>query len=357
MNYKGNFGQDPGQSTVVIQCQHDKQEILHRSTKKASKDNNLFWFYKQGAVALSDEASSRVDRGDMVFTVGTSDAPRASMSKAAVPVVSSISGLYCRKSTGDEKLVLDVDADEGVINSKLSRSLRFIGISLGATNPTPDVSSHEKTQITTRVRGTGKVFNNGNKTFVPGETVVWVLPDSSDIKDMEKYNRYGRSVKKITPMILPLRHHMNQTFSQNICQVFQAKNKHDFEKHVGYSPTNDFSIALKQLLVEAFLLGRNEGVSKPCPVSDVKKLSKEVLDQQTSTSSHSNVVQEIINQIFDLKTHGDVDAVHNNKNIRAKVEPLLLAFLQVNDDIKRRTIGTTIGYSAPGTDVSIIIGN
>jgi hypothetical protein len=366
MNFQGKFGQDPGQSTIVIQCKHDKQDITNRTIKGQQGDSQYFWFYKQKAGPITDEASTRIDRGDMVFTIGTSEAPRASMSKSAVPVVSTISGMYIRKAKGDDKLKLDQDNDkkhEDIINAKLARGLRFIGVSLGWTNPTPDTASQEKTQITTRVRGTGKVFNNSQITFVPGETVIWTIPNSDDITYMKKLSRYGRSTEKITPMIVPLRHFMNHNISQNMVTVMKAQDSNDFAQKVGSNSTTDFSVAMKAFLVKVFLLGVEKHADFNLLVNE-PNISVNTIKNQQSTdltkSSNAEVesarkVQSIIETIFNFNiSHKDDDI---NKKIRNELDALLVPFLEIQDDIRRRTVGTTIGYSAPGTDCSIIIGS
>lgn len=363
MNYKGKFGQDPGQATIVIQTKHDRQEIKNRLLKQKTDENiKNFWFFHVDAGPITDEATSRIDRGDMVFTVGTTQAPRAtSIMKTAPPVISALNGLYVRKERGEEKLELSNKDPEQVklINNKLSRSLRFVGISLGWTNPTPDMPQQEKTQITTRIRGTGKVFNNGSGSFVIGDTVVWRLPTPKEVDQIRlNKSRYGRSTAKVTPIIMPLRHHMKEDLCDNMVAVMNAKNGNDFATKIEVSTSTEFSVLMKKFLVEIFLKGvkygkneagddfQGEGEANEKIKTLLAEIDTQAMRDKDDEGEDNGVQTFIKGNMFD----GDAD-------MKDKLNGLMLSFLEVHDDIKRRTVGTAQSYADPGQDVTIVINN
>lgn len=358
MNYKGNFGQDPGQATIVIQSKHDKQEVKNRCVKKS--DDKNYWFYHVGLDSINDESKVRIDRGDLVFSIGTSAAPRASsIMKAAVPVVSCLNGLYVRKERGEENLQFK-DSDDDRINERLSKSMRFIGIALGWSNVTPDVASHEKTQITTRVRGTGKAFNNGYKPIVPGDTVVWKLPNKKDVEYMRReFPRYGRSNEKVVPMLMPLREYLKMTFDDNLVSVIVAGNGRQVSETVQDVSSTPFSLAFKKFLLDVYLKGVENKYNLNPPnfvdtLKDLKDEQDEYFRERNPMDNGGKDSQTIVDDIFDIdRAQPELDL----NQLRNKIGSILTPFLSIQDDIKRRIVGTAVSYAEPGQDVTIIINN
>jgi hypothetical protein len=372
MNYKGNFGQDPGQSTVVVQCQHNKQELVNRILKQNDvKEKDKYFFYHKPPPTNFSDASSRIDRGDLVFSVGTTSCPRSVVMKEAIPVVADIRGMYVRRNNDDEMHLNQANVDEVVINNKLSRSIRFIGVSLGMTDPNPNDMAKEKSGITVRVKGTCKIFNNGSSTIVPGDTLIWVLPTSTQLKASEHLGRYGRSDDKITPIIVPLRQYHKTSLDENLQSLLPVKSSDDFSKNMFPYPTTDCAILLKKLLLKVYASGKFSGLVVPAPTTaappgmSAHAYLLKLIDEDT-TSYTTSIKPPDANAVAAALAKSTATSVPllNTALVDDKILGLNKSlyeianyFISFQEDIKRRTVGIAYSYSDPGTDVTVLLGN
>lgn len=378
------FGQDPGQAIIHIQGKHDMTDLRNRIKKSNDKksENNRYWFYSQDALPITASSDTRIDQQDLVFAVGTTEAPRASvMQKKAVPVTSIMNGLYVRKKRGEERITWDKDVRDGnlsehdmerMVNEKLSRSLRFIGVALNHTNSTPDSTHQTKHQLTIRVKGTTHIFNNGEHSFVPGDTVIWILPTKQDISVLRQTGkgRWGRSDSKVVPLIVPLRHAMKYNFLNNMLGVFTSGNKFDFERRADISDTTNFSVAFKKLLLKVYFKGMYDRTKKEVGMnidedngaSFASQLEKHmnVIDEYSQLrvgSDDIETTQNIFNSIFDedYSANGSASQNHVEKNMKKYINTVLLPFIDIQDTIRRRVVGTAVGYAEPGENLEIMV--
>ena len=95
-NDSGRFGEISNQSTVVVNCQHDIDDLKNRM----AVDSSTAYIYK-GADATVDPATSRIDINDICFTVGDGKSSRRSIMNNAIPVASNCNGLMIHKTKLD----------------------------------------------------------------------------------------------------------------------------------------------------------------------------------------------------------------------------------------------------------------
>ena len=211
-NTTRNFGDISHQATVVIQCHQDKRDIVDRV--KIANGNNKYEYHIHKSNPTSDNTIVRIDRGDPVFSIGTSTVPKGNMLNNAPPVSSNLNHICVRRQQQNGAAQLS----EKETNLKIAEGIRFMGISLGATDPIPTHGAdgmHTKSQITVRTQGTMTVFNNGSTNFVPGDTIIQIT--RSALKNSLKGILTKKRKKWLTPSLICLHLTLkNNTFTRCI---------------------------------------------------------------------------------------------------------------------------------------------
>lgn len=351
------FGRDAGQQGVTIQCRHDKQEMLTR-LKCAERERDNYFFHP--STATTEAAINRIDRGDLVFTVGP-NRQRGNVLNNAIPVVSNLNGLAIKKTSSEMRTELSGPA----LYDRLSEGIRYLGVSLGATVPNPEFEGDAKEQITVRVHGTADVFNNSDYTFAPGDTVLWTLSTEDDFKRRSAgigramAPRYGRSVHKYTLKVVPLKHYSTEHYVGTTKSMFLSDKKEDTTELM-QSHTARFALLLKRFVARIWwqslrsVAGAHSGVERPhegCIKFADRVLYDDFADQWEYIEKREEN-NELRGEHFQTFAREFIEAGAEND-----LTELFALFLKLQCDIRNRTIGKMFGTSAgPGQNLSVLLG-
>lgn len=359
---RNQFGEISHQATVVIQCRQDKSDIVNRmkisnGNESVKKDYHLYG----AAKATLDSSITRIDRGDIVFQVGTSSIPRGNMMNNAPPVASFLNGLAVRKYGKGTH----ADLTEDQVNEQLSQGIRYMGIALGATEPNPEGGEEQqKMQITVRTQGTMSIFNNGRKNIVPGDTLLWKIPTELDLKDRREKDytgRYGRAPQKVVLAIEPL---TAKTYQNSIKKVLPVVGK-DKLKDVVVTTTDEFAFDIKKLLAYTVYIATVTKTNRTTQPGDTKPrvTFDEVWDffkrdAPTTLDSNNNIIVNSGNVDLDTAVQEVHEAMGElvSGNGADLVSTCLQGFLKVQSDIDRRKIGKALSYSKVGQKVDVLLG-
>lgn len=329
-NDTGRFGEIANQGGVVVNTQHDTQDITNRLNVRPSDA-----FIYQGASATVDNATTRVDINDLVFTVGNGKSGRRGMTNNAIPVASNCNGLYIHKNIRNKKPVRD-ENDEDEVNQLLSETIRFIGQAIGGSNPLPEHEEHLKLNFTTRVQGTGHIINTGTETFVPGEVICWDLFKKSDIETNGKINdswknkfaRYGYSLKKV-PLKLVKMSSAHTSFESAIYKEIPNRAK----------PV---------------------GARGPQMSSAQGEFANGVIDFVTDfLFINSAAAGATVQDMKDNRASEDAALVFEGADkelLQAAVGDLVSKIAYVINDLERRRVGKALSFSKPGKGLDVLLG-
>ena len=342
-----NFGEISHQATVVIQCTQDKRDIVER--KRISTNSHKDEYYIHNSNATLDNGIVRIDRGDIVFQVGTSIAPRGNILNSAIPVTSNLNGICVRKKNGNKNVM-----EEKEINLKIAEGIRFIGVSLGATNPIDDFQN-TKNQITVRTQGTTTLFNNGDTIFVPGDTIIWKIPTKKEYNNtFNKLKRYGRNPEKITLSLTSVSK-FYENYEQSIKNIFTKKEKKDIQKKTNTS-VDKFSLDIRKLILHSFYLALKDdqydatitfdGVWKYFDI-DSQHFGKQDNEKDENLKELCNKINTRFNFYENDK---DTDLLNENVSLCVK------SFLNIQSDLDKRKIGKSLSFSKPGQGIDVLIG-
>lgn len=317
MNYNssGKFGLINNQSSVVIQTQHDTGDMRHRMLINPS-DHIVY----PGASNTLDESIVRIDRGDIVFKVGTSKASRTLSPDGGIPVTSFLNGYAVSKNKVSKKIT-DPNDEEQIIQA-LSESICIIGQAMKGTVPNPSREEDTQTQLTTRVQGTGTVINTGDKNLVPGDTLIADFFRKDEIMSndfIKRLSRHGFGASKVPIKTMPL---------SSAATNFESSIK----KALG-NPTVDnasavghFSKGIKMALLYAYYLG----------TGDTATFDDWLANNMVNAC---NAIVSSDKLLFDTHVNG-----------------IVKSFLYLQEDLKRREIGKVYSYGAPGKGVDVLFG-
>lgn len=340
------------QATIVIQAQQDKRDIVERYRIANDKNINKKQYHIYiGAGATLDTGTIRIDRGDLVFMVGTSIMPRGNMLNGAPCVSSFLNGLVTRREYGDVARTYS----EIETNLKLSEGIRFIGVSLGETTPNPeDGDTHTKNQITVRTHGSMTIFNNSDNYITPGETLLWKIPTRKEVAE-KSFKRYGRQPNKVTLQIVPLR---KVSYANSVKNVFQTKDLTNGEVSTVHE---QFAYDLKKLAVYMLWSALtpdadkkvNPATGRPdVPFDEVWQFFDKDYGPVSGYGLKVGPIEKNITKNLD-------EMFKNNDNdvINGLVDTAIKSFLNIQHDIERRKIGKALSFSKPGTGVDVLLGN
>lgn len=348
---RSQFGEISHQATVVIQCRQDKRDIVDRMKIDGGKGKDKSDYHIYHAKATLDSGICRIDRGDLVFQVGTSSIPRGNIMNNAPPVASFLNGLAVRKS-GTEG-----DLSDRQLSEKLSQGIRFMGVSLGATEPNPEGGEEQqKMQITVRTQGTMSIFNNGKQNISPGDTLLWKIPTPQELEQIKSKHdvqgRYGRAPRKVTLMIEPMRAASYETSFQ---PVFSALGKEAHKKAV-VTVADEFAHDLKKLISYILFLTQNpddrksiNGEKPALDFDDIWAMLHTVDDiNEIGGGDKNSSVAEGIARFFETATSDNM--------FGALITNALTGFLKIQSDIDRRKVGKALSYSKTGQKVDVLLG-
>lgn len=311
-----------------------------------------------------DLATCRIDRGDLVFQIGTSSVPRGNILNGAPPVTSYLNGMYWRKpsvnsmpdTTGmsnDEKRVFL----EQFTANKISESIRFMGVSLGATVPNPDDEADEKTQITVRTQGTMSIHHNGPAVLHPGDTLLWRVPVSSDVqgaKDQGNVIRFGRSNVKQTLMTVPMRKEHDtidvalkryMSLGSDGATAGVAPLKKSLLGGRQYQ-VDELAASVSHIVAAAFLFG----VVQPQPEGAATITLDGAIEQtDPKSASFSRAGAESYKTL--------ADALKRIPDFANAVSGVSAGFVNVLLDLERRKVGKVLSYAKPGEKVDVLLGS
>lgn len=309
-----------------------------------------------------DLATCRIDRGDLVFQIGTSSVPRGNILNGAPPVTSYLNGMYWRKPSAnsmpdtsgmsnDEKRVFL----EQFTANKISESIRFMGVSLGATVPNPDDEADEKTQITVRSQGTMAIHHNGPAVLHPGDTLLWRVPVSSDVqgaRDNGNVLRFGRSNVKQTLMTVPMRKE-HDTIDVALKRYMSlgtagASGLLQMKKSLlggRQYEVDELAASFSHIVAAAFLFGVTQPQTTPAAIT--------LKDAIGATDPKS----------ADFSTGGArayetlAGALKNIPDFANAVSRVSAGFVNVLLDLERRKVGKVLSYAKPGEKVDVLLGS
>lgn len=357
-NPRSQQGEISHQATVVIQCTHDKRDIRDRVMTHRDSEKDKYLFYGECTLDL---ATCRIDRGDLVFSKGTSVVPRGNILNGAPPVTSFLNGLYWKKNNRmpDTTGMTDKEKklwEEKFTAKKISDSIRFMGVSLGATVPNPDDEADQKTQITVRTQGTMAIHHNGRSNLHPGDTLLWKIPTSEDeAHDPKRFDgkspaRFGRSLVKKTLMTVPMRKEHDSLADALVKKMNFAKglgnnDKDEMKKKLleQHFEIDAFAEGVRQALTIMYLLGK--GVPGVSSFSDLKDL----VDPSSPKFGNANAS---ISAMKDLSNVMETEPAMVNI-----VQELANSFIKVLLDLERRKVGKVLSYARPGEKVDVLLGS
>lgn len=333
------YGNISHQATVVIQCTQDKRDMVERMRIYTSDDKKKDYYVHSSAATL-DNSVCRIDRGDLVFRIGTSSVPRGNLLNNAPPVSSCVNGLAVRKGKKD-KLLDAKSEDEN--NLKLAEGIQVLGVSLGATSPNPEEGSGlgVKNQITVRTQGTTTLFNNGNSNFVPGDTVIWKIPTRDEIKDSAK--RFGRNSDKVMLRLEPLSM-FYKNFDDGFKESLKWKTKNDHSKNVK-TTVDHFNLQMKKFIAQSVFHSQKSSLATTTKFDDVWKFLDPAQNLGDSAGPLTGIV-DTIKTTYDSMAADDDDVTTD----------ALTAFVRVQSDVNRRRVGKCLSYSKPNTGVDVLLG-
>ena len=363
-NPRSQQGEISHQATVVIQCTHDKRDVIDRMlVQKDNSDDYLVY----GTPTL-DLATCRIDRGDLVFQIGTSSVPRGNILNGAPPVTSYLNGMYWRKpSTSAMPNVSQMTPEdqkrfwEQMTANKISKSIRFMGVSLGATVPNPDDEADEKTQITVRTQGTMAIHHNGPAVLHPGDTLLWRVPVSSDANGKDnghKVPRFGRSNVKQTLMTVPMRKEhntidvaLNQAMA--IAKDFQLGQDKNILANLKKKlmagrqfEVDELAASLTHLMAAVFMWGliqdKPGDKSKDMEIGDIIEQTNPGRDKFSNLGASSYIQLGVLTK---------------NQDFKNALTAVSGGFIDVLLDLERRKIGKVLSYAKPGEKVDVLLGS
>lgn len=358
---RSQFGEISAQASVVINCTHDKNDAVQRMRVEHSTDDKKKEYHIYTAEkATLDSTAIRIDRGDPVFQLGTSTVPRGNLLNGAIPVTSCLNGIFVRRKAGEHDVVLS----EKQRNLRISEGIRFMGISMGTTNPAPEDGTGvgAKSQLVVRAQGTTTIFNNSETSFVPGDTAVWTLPTKSELESNAR--RFGRNEKKVLLRIIPLRTYLKNSVEDSFDDIMDAKTTDEYSKRIT-SAADEFAVEVKKCMIYSMFVTQTDPADiKKQPGEPSPKVSwASMWSYFDPNSKRCGATPQLAdhNATF-LRIHNRIASSLQkvkNFNERSGMNPmktLISGFTKVQSDVERRKVGRVVSYAKPKAKVDIVVG-
>jgi hypothetical protein len=360
-NLADKFGREPGQQTVVVQCRHDVVNMRHRNSVPESDLDNYFC---HDTNATYDQAINRIDRGNLVFQVGDSRF-RGTILDNALPVVDQVNGMKRKKHRDERKIKNDKFKGRRLAN-RLADDIKVIGVTLGATVPNPEEEKDQKNQITVRVHGTTNIFNNSGTTIKPGDTLIWEVPlkDEDEVYSdryplgvgrnarnpgstarLPQPPRYGRAATKYTLRVKPLRT-MDLTFYEDAITSVMKADKHRKYNAALVSKSAEFALKLKKFAAKIhFMSTKTNGAWDQNARNAFEKHWEDNIEKRTEPG-HDNTNDLGFHKLMATLFKEDPDVMNE----------VMLSFLQIQLDIRSRTLGKAFNYAKSGEMIGALLG-
>ena len=346
-NDSGRFGEISNQSTVVVNCQHDLDDLKNRM----KVDETTAYIYK-GAPATVDPATSRIDINDICFTVNDGKTSRRSIMNNAIPVASNCNGLMIPKTKRKGREISDPN-DEDEIRLALLETIRPLGQAIGASNPLPEREEQLKLNFTIRTQGTAHILNTGPEGFFPGESVYVDLfkkneifkTNSSQVTEewKKRFARYGFSIRKV-PLKLVKMDNAAKNYEWGLKREFARRSDAGNNKKKLQSVHGDFANAVINFIKDVKYISDNIG--------DIDALTVEKLEQSRSDDNTDAVL------FGDFMTNTNGPEQDRREKLRQKAfTDFINGIKAVYNDLDRRKIGTCLSFakSGKGMDVNLSI--
>lgn len=358
---RSQFGEISAQASVVINCTHDKNDAVQRMRVEHSTDDKKKEYHIYTAEkATLDSTAIRIDRGDPVFQLGTSTVPRGNIFNGSIPVTSALNGIFVRRKAGEHDVVLS----EKQRNLRISEGIRFMGISMGTTNPAPEDGTGvgAKSQLVVRAQGTTTIFNNSETSFVPGDTAVWTLPTKSELESNAR--RFGRNEKKVLLRIIPLRTYLKNSVEESFDDIMDANKTDEYSKRIT-SAADEFAVEVKKCMIYSMFVSATDpkdtlkqGADASPKVSWATMWSyfdptSKLCGEKPRVADHNQKFIEI--HTFIAKGLQNVKA-HNERSGMNPMKSLIAGFTKVQSDVERRKVGRVVSYAKPRAKVDIVVG-
>lgn len=331
------------QGAVVIQCVFDANETLNRgrqSNMVAGNNANTHLIQHPVGAAQSD-AVYRIDIFDLVYSVDAHRKPSTTYGgfyASSVPIMSALNGIYRISEQGKNMLDNTVASQkESVRSMLLSERIRFVGVALTEANPNNVTSPNlSQEQVTVMVRGTVSVMNTGLSHFRVGETVMWKIPTADDYVRMKKnMQRSGRSIDKMPFMLVPRRAAMEDV--PDTLGNLIANNNVDIDKNKQPAIIR-FCKHLRMFLLK-LALGLETPITTSADYSSAGLFGTSMMN--TLTGPQKDKLAE-------------VDAlIKASRN--TLIKELVSAFMELDADIQRRTVGTALSFSEPWSALDLYV--
>lgn len=358
-NLADKFGREPGQQTVVVQCRHDVVNMRHRNSVPESDMESYFC---HDTPATYDQAINRIDRGNLVFQVGDTRF-RGTLLDNALPVVDQVNGMKRKKKRSERKIENKKFLGRRLAN-RLADDIKVIGVTLGATVPNPEEEQDQKNQITVRVHGTTNIFNNSGETIKPGDTLIWEVPmfdENQSYSDryplgvgrrsrnpgntslLPQPPRYGRAATKYTLRVKPLRAMDMSFYEDAIGSVMKADNHTKYNKAL-VNKSAEFALQLKKFAAKLLFVQRTKDYNK----DDFDKYWDDTFMKYTEPTGNNTNLPD------DSGVHDVIETLFNKDS--EVIKDVLLSFLQIQLDIRSRTLGKSFNYAKSGEMIGALLG-
>lgn len=212
-------------------------------------------------------------------------------------------------------------------------------------------------QITVRTQGTMSIFNNGKMNISPGDTLLWKIPTSEDLKHIKTTHdiqgRYGRAPRKVTLMIEPMR---AASYQASFKPVFSALGKQAHKESV-VTVADEFALDIKKLVAYiAFLVD----------VPEKKRTYQNGKPPVVKFEDAWDLIQNM-GTVSEIGTDGDTEQfavglvnmfgnLAKDENIGSFITKALSGFLKIQTDLDRRKVGKALSYSKTGQKVDVLLG-
>ena len=367
-NESGRFGEIANQSAIVVNGQHDTNDI----TARANVDHTQAYVFP-GAPATQDNATARIDINDIVFTVAEGRNARRGLMNNAIPVASNCNGLFIYTKKASSEVHIDFksistraefEAYEEELLQILSETVRPIGQALGASVPLPEMEGDLKLNFTIRTHGTAHILNTGSESLVPGETVCWDFFRAKEISSVsddgkvsanvnedwkKRFARYGFSLRKV-PLKLVKLSSAHTSFEQAIHSQISVRKG---ESKYGAAPTDPSAWSKYVRDINKDRLKTAQGRFAHGIMDFIEDI-KFITETATDASRISDMVRNRYNGAHSTAKKFE-DKPADAKLKQKAINDLIKAIMYLVCDLDRRRIGTALSYAKAGKGVDMLL--
>ena len=330
------------QGTVVIQTRTDVNEILNRGRQASASqiggaNDGVVRYPITGA---GSDSIYRIDIFDLVYSIDAHRKPSTTYGgfyASSVPIMSALNGIY--KVSNESKEFVEA-AQVGTVDRENRRSLvlseriRFVGVAMTEANSNNVVSPHmSQEQVTVMVRGTVTVMNTGSSHIRIGETVMWKVPTESEFKEMSKQmRRAGRAPDKVPLMLVPRRAAMEDV--PKVMMDFLDPNQGVGMAEMIQPSVVRFAIKMRAFMIKVALAGQ---IGDRANFDGKAYMKDNYIERTLKLPAGSDIAtaEKNLHDVFGYYDDNDM------------LKYLVGAFLELDADMQRRTVGTAMSFAEP----------